>query len=90
MRSFERTQPFEQGILDALANRQFPAQVIWGKDDPALKERDYAPELCQVLGLQNWQSVPGKHFVQEDSSEAIAAAVQQLSATGQPMPDLSS
>lgn len=88
MRSFERTQPFEQGIIDVLKNRQFPAQVIWGKDDPALKERDYAPELCEVLGLPGWQSVPGKHFVQEDSFEEIAAAVQHLSANVSATPEL--
>jgi haloalkane dehalogenase len=37
MRSFERTAAFEHGIKAALKARKFPAQIIWDKDDPALK-----------------------------------------------------
>ena len=36
MRSFERTIEYESRISNALEHRQFPAQVIWGKNDPAL------------------------------------------------------
>ena len=78
MRSFERTEPFEQGILDALRQRQFPAQVIWGSEDPALKEAIYAPMVRDALDVPAHQSVPGKHFVQEDSPAEIAAAVASL------------
>lgn len=84
MRSFERTEPFEQGILDALAQRHFPAQVIWGADDPALKEQVYAPMVCAALGVQTHQSVTGKHFVQEDSPVEIAVAVAALVAATVP------
>ncbi|MGB1581666.1 MAG: alpha/beta fold hydrolase, partial [Nevskiales bacterium] len=78
MRSFERTEEFEERILAALKARQFPAQVVWGAQDPALKMDDYAPQLCEVLGLEDWHRLPGKHFVQEDSPQAIADLVAQL------------
>jgi len=78
MRGFERNKAFETRIKAALAARRFPAQVIWGAQDPALKESRYAPSVINALSLPAWQSVPGKHFVQEDSPGAIAQAVAQL------------
>ncbi|MDX1498151.1 MAG: alpha/beta hydrolase, partial [Salinisphaeraceae bacterium] len=78
MRSFERTEEFEQRIVAALKARSFPAQVIWGEQDPALKMEKYAPELCEVLGLDDWHRLPGKHFLQEDSPQQIADLVASL------------
>lgn len=78
MRGFERTTAFEEGIVTALKARQFPAQVIWGRQDPALRMEKYAPEVCEVLGLDDWHQVRGKHFVQEDSPSEIADLVAQL------------
>lgn len=78
MKRFERTQAFESRILDALAHRRFPAQVIWGKEDPALRMDKYAPELCRILGLDEFHQVAGKHFLQEDSSREIADHVARL------------
>lgn len=78
MGSFERTKTFESRIIEALQNRHFPAQVIWGRQDPALRMRDYAPDLCRILGLTEVHEVKGKHFLQEDSPEAIAAHVVRL------------
>ena len=78
MRSFERTPEFEARIVNALEQKNFPAQVIWGTQDPALKMQDYAPEICRVLGLPAWHQVKGKHFLQEDSPEEIAELVADL------------
>lgn len=78
MRSFERTEAFEQAIKSALNVRGFPAQIIWGKDDPALRVERYAPELMAALGLESFQSVNGKHFLQEDAYCEIAEAVARL------------
>lgn len=80
MRGFERTQDFESRIIAALKARQFPAQVIWGAQDPALKMATYAPDVCEVLGLDEWHQVRGKHFVQEDSPREIADLIAQLAA----------
>jgi pimeloyl-ACP methyl ester carboxylesterase len=81
MRSFERTPEFEAGIVTALKNKTFPAQVIWGAEDSALKMKTHAPPFCQVLGLTDWHRVRGKHFLQEDSPNEIAAHVADLVAT---------
>jgi len=81
MRSFERTPEFEAGIMTVLKTRTFPAQVIWGAEDPALKMKTHAPPFCQVLGLADWHRVRGKHFLQEDSPHEIAEHVAALVAT---------
>lgn len=78
MRGFERTAEFENRIVSALKARKFPAQVIWGAEDPALKMARYAPEICEVLGLKSWHQVRGKHFLQEDSPKEIAQLVASL------------
>ncbi len=75
MRGFERTPEFEERIIATLRARKFPAQVIWGAQDPALRMAKYAPELCEVLGLDSWHQVRGKHFLQEDSPGAIAKQI---------------
>jgi len=43
----------------------------------------YAPELCRVLGLVEFNEARGKHFLQEDSPEKIAEYVARLVANSQ-------
>ena len=78
MRSFERTAAFQLGIKAALKARKFPAQIIWGKDDPALRMKKYAPHLQKALDLESYEAVCGRHFLQEDSSPAIASSIARL------------
>ena len=75
MRGFERTPEFEGRIIAALRGRTFPAQVIWGAQDPALDMARFAPELCDALGLEAWHQVRGKHFLQEDAPAEIARLI---------------
>ncbi|MDZ4297769.1 MAG: alpha/beta fold hydrolase [Moraxellaceae bacterium] len=78
MRAFEKTPAFELAIKAALTERAFPAQLIWGMDDPALKAKVFAPKLQKALGLKTYQLVKGKHFLQEDSYVEIAESVAKL------------
>lgn len=78
MRGFELTAEFEQRIKGALDPSGFPAQIIWGEQDPALPVRRYAPSVSVALKTASLRLVPGKHFVQEDSHVAIAEAVAKL------------
>src|SRR3979490_1250012 len=83
MRSFERTPTFEQGIKAALKERKFSAQIIWGKDDRTLRMKKYVPHGKKALDLEGYEVVSGKHFLQEDSSRAIASLITRLiSASG--------
>ena len=80
MRGFERTAEFEARIMRALGDRDFPAQVLWGRDDPALKIDEHGEDARQALGLDDVTPLPGKHFVQEDAPAAIAEHVDRLGA----------
>lgn len=78
MRGFELTAAFEERVTAALQQRAFPAQVLWGQDDPALRIERHGYEARAVLGVKRVQALPGKHFVQEDSPAAIAEAIHVL------------
>jgi pimeloyl-ACP methyl ester carboxylesterase len=78
MRGFERTEAFEQRILAALAARTFPAQVLWGEQDPALRMEPYAGHVREALGVDEVVRLRGKHFVQEDAPAEIADHVVRL------------
>jgi pimeloyl-ACP methyl ester carboxylesterase len=78
MRGFERTEAFETRVLDALAGRTFPAQVVWGEQDPWLRVDVQGEHARQALGLEEIVRLPGKHFVPEDAPAAIAEQVRRL------------
>jgi pimeloyl-ACP methyl ester carboxylesterase len=78
MRGFERTVAFERRIKAALKARTFPAQIIWGKDDPALRMKTYVPHLLKALDLRDYEAVDGRHYLQEDASAAIASFIAAL------------
>ncbi len=81
MRGFERTGAFQERILAALAARKFPAQVLWGEQDPALKLDPYAEHVRQALAVEAVGRLPGKHFVPEDAPQEIADHVSRLIAS---------
>lgn len=78
MRGFELTQEYEDRIVAALQQRQFPAQLLWGANDPALTLRKHAPLAQEVLGVKEIISLPARHYVPEDCPQEIAEAVARL------------
>ena len=83
MRSFERTEAFERRILEALSSRSFPAQVLWGEQDPALRIGRHGEDVRQALGVDAVTRLRGKHFVQEDAPAEIADAVARQAAVAE-------
>lgn len=78
MRGFELNASFENRIVAPLRARKFPAQVLWGAQDPALRMKDFAPRIAEILRVETVTPLSGKHFVQEDAAEEIASAVARL------------
>ncbi len=78
MRGFERTEAFDSRVLGALARRAFPAQAVWGEEDPWLPVDVQGEHARQALGLEEIVRLPGKHFVQEDAPAEIAEQVRRL------------
>ena len=79
MRGFERTEEFERRIVTALAERRFPAQAIWGENDPFLPPDAHGEQVRSVLGVDALVRVKGRHFVQEDAPEPIADHIARIS-----------
>jgi len=78
MRGFERTEAFDSRVLGALAGRAFPAQVVWGEQDPWLRVDVQGEQARQALGLDAIVRLAGKHFVPEDAPAEIAEQVRRL------------
>ena len=76
MRGFELTAEKQRLLWDGLAPeaRPFPAQVVWGRDDPALPEKRRLA-VQRALGIDDPILLPAKHFLQEDQAPAVAAAI---------------
>lgn len=81
MRGFERTAAKEALYRSVVGDRRRPRQVIWGRDDPALRMTPLGQIAAAAAGV-SLQTLPGRHFPQEDNAPAIAAAVAVLVAGG--------
>jgi haloalkane dehalogenase len=77
MRGFELTREKQDFLWGGLAERPYPAQVVWGVEDPALTET-YRLIVQEVLRVDDPILVPAKHFLQEDHAPAVAGAVAAI------------
>ena len=77
MRGFELTQTKQTFFYEGLASRPYPAQVVWGQNDPALGDRR-RHAVQNALRVETPILLPGRHFLPEDQAAAISAAVAQL------------
>jgi pimeloyl-ACP methyl ester carboxylesterase len=77
MRGFELTGEKQRFFYDGLAERPYPARIVWGERDPALGiERLRAVQAA--LRVEDLVLLPAKHFLQEDQAPAIAATVADV------------
>jgi haloalkane dehalogenase len=79
VRGFELTAEKERFLREGLAQRPYPARIVWGERDPVLdlKQLRIAEE---VLGVDDAILLPAKHFLQEDQAPAVAHAIADLAA----------
>ena len=78
MRGFELTAQNQQRYVAAVRNPGYPVQVVWGTRDRALSWRRHGVQAQLAAGADNPILLPGKHFLQEEYAEEIAAAVHRL------------
>ena len=80
MRNLERTR--EKALLYAsvVDTRRvpYPVQVVWGADDPILSLRKHGWAAREAAGLRTIQTLPGKHFLQEDMAREVAESVAEF------------
>ena len=75
MRGFERTPEKRRLYESVLRDAQYPVQVVWGVDDPALSVEVHGESIRRAAGLDEIHELPGKHFLQEDQAPAVAAQI---------------
>jgi pimeloyl-ACP methyl ester carboxylesterase len=79
MRGFELTAAKQRFLWEGLANRAWPARIVWGERDPALG-LDQLRAAQGALGVDDPVLLPAKHFLQEDQATAVAQAIADLAA----------
>ena len=79
MRGFELTEERQRFLTEGLADRAFPARLVWGERDTALG-LDQLEACRRALGLEDAILLPAKHFLQEDHPGEVAQAVADLAA----------
>jgi haloalkane dehalogenase len=79
MRGFELTEQKQRFLWKGLAERPYPARIVWGERDPALG-LDQMRVVQRVLKVDDPILLPAKHFLQEDQPTAVAHAIADLAA----------
>jgi haloalkane dehalogenase len=79
MRGFELTAQKQSLLWDGLADRSYPARIVWGEQDPALDIK-LLRVAQEVLRVDDPIRLPAKHFLAEDQAPAIAYAIADLAA----------
>jgi len=74
MRGFELTEEKRKLLWDGLAERSYPARIIWGELDPALG-LDQLEIAKQVVGVSDPELLKAKHFLQEDKARELAYSI---------------
>ncbi|HLL87234.1 MAG TPA: alpha/beta fold hydrolase [Thermoleophilaceae bacterium] len=80
MRGFERTHAKRDLYVSAVRDVPYPVQVLWGRDDPALTLEGAGEAVRRAVGLERLDTVPGRHFLQEEHAPAIADRVADVAA----------
>ncbi len=75
MRGFERTREKRDLYVSTVRDVPYPVRVIWGELDPALTLARHAEEARRAAGLDSIQTVPAKHFLQEDHAPVVAELI---------------
>ena len=78
MRGFERTHEKRVLYEGTVRNVPYPVQIVWGSEDPALTLSVHGEQARRAAGLEEIQTVPAKHFLQEEQAPAISEWVAKL------------
>ncbi len=79
MRGFEPTEAKQRLLWEGLAQRRYPARIVWGERDPAIP-LDQMRQAQEALRVDDPILLPAKHFLQEDQATAVAQAIADLAA----------
>jgi pimeloyl-ACP methyl ester carboxylesterase len=78
MRGFERTSEKQRLYERVVRDARYPVQIVWSARDPALRLAVQGAQAQRATGVGAIQTVPGKHFPQEDHAGELARHVAAL------------
>ena len=81
MRGFEPTAEKERKYVDLLTGAEFPVEIVWGANDPALPVKRFGAEARRISPGAPFTSVRGRHFLQEEQPDAIADRIVAVAAS---------
>jgi pimeloyl-ACP methyl ester carboxylesterase len=79
-RSAQATAGKQDLYRRVVAGGRYPVQVVWAGQDPAMPADTYGERARAAAGLPAVDTIPGKHFPQEDQAAAIAERVAAIAA----------
>jgi pimeloyl-ACP methyl ester carboxylesterase len=74
MREARTDEERQRALWEGLAERPYPARIIWGEQDRALGPERLAV-VERVLGVDEPILLAAKHYLQEDQAEPLALAI---------------
>lgn len=77
-RSAQTTAEKQELYRQVVGSESHPVQIIWAAQDPAMPIGTYGEKARAAAGLPTIDTIPGKHFPQEDQAPAIAAHVAAI------------
>lgn len=80
MRGFEPTAEKERDYLELIEGADFPIEIVWGENDPALPVKRFGAEARRAAPGATFTAVPGRHFFQEEQPDAIAERIAAAAA----------
>ena len=79
MQNLRRGEGDYAAVIDS-RRTPYPVQVIWGARDPALRMNRFGWRAREATGVAVLQTVPGKHFPQEDFAPELAGVIAAFAA----------
>jgi haloalkane dehalogenase len=77
MRGFELTEERRRLLWEGLADKRFPARIVWGERDPVL-DLEQLRIAQRVLRVDDPVLLPAKHFLQEDYATEVGHAIADM------------
>ena len=74
MQGFELTRAKRDLYVGVLRSRAFPVQIIWGRRTRP-QGHTFGEIARRAAGVDHIHRLPGKHFLQEDQSPALAELI---------------
>jgi surfactin synthase thioesterase subunit len=80
MRNLDHTRKAGNDYTPVVDTRRvpYPVQVIWSADDLTLPLRRHGWKARTATGLPTIQTLPGKHYFQEDHAPELVAMVAEF------------